>query len=57
MKKIKEEDWDFLILLSYLDIFNERLKKRIEQVLKSLISAVNPSGDNLSELFNDTNRI
>ena len=43
-RKLNEEDWDFLILLSYLDFFNEKLNKRIEQFLNTLINADSPSG-------------
>lgn len=49
--KMKEEDWDFLILLTYIDFFNERLNNRIEQFLKALINASNPCGNKLSELL------
>jgi hypothetical protein len=50
-KKIIEEDWDFLILLSYLDFYNEKLNKRIEHFLKTLINADNPSGKRVWELL------
>lgn len=50
-RKINEEDWDFLILLSYLDFFNEKLNKRIEHFLKTLIYADNPSGNRVWELL------
>lgn len=50
-RKIEEEDWDFLILLSYQDFFNENLNKQIEFFLKTLIKADNPKGNNLSELL------
>lgn len=50
-RKMEEEDWDFLILLSYLDFFNENLNKQIEQFLNTLINADNPRGNNLSELL------
>jgi hypothetical protein len=46
-----EEDWDFLILLTYLDFFNENLNQRIECFLKKLIKADNPSGVRLWELL------
>ncbi|WP_298117285.1 restriction endonuclease [Flavobacterium sp.] len=49
--KIREEDWDFLISLIYIDFFNERLNIRIEQFLKTLINAKNPCGNKLSELL------
>lgn len=50
-RKIDEEDWDFLILLSYKDFFNENLNKQIEQFLNTLVNADNPQGTNLSELL------
>jgi adenylate kinase family enzyme len=50
-RKLNEEDWDFLILLTYLDFFNEKLNKRIEQFLKTLINADNPSGKRAWELL------
>ena len=50
-KKMEEEDWDFLILLTYLDFFNERLNTKIEQFIKALIIADYPKGNNLSELL------
>ena len=50
-RKLNEEYWDFLILLSYLDFFNEKLNKRIEQFLKTLINADNPSGKRTWELL------
>lgn len=50
-RKMEEEDWDFLILLSYLDFFNDRLNDRIEQFLNALINADSPCGNNLSELL------
>ncbi|MDN3494267.1 nSTAND3 domain-containing NTPase [Winogradskyella bathintestinalis] len=50
-RKIEEEDWDFLILLSYQDFFNENLNKQIEYFLKTLIEADNPKGNNLCELL------
>ena len=36
-QELKNENWDFLILISYLDIFNDKLNKRIEQFLDTLI--------------------
>lgn len=50
-RKLNEEDWDFLILLSYLDFFNEKLNKRIERFLTTLINADNPSGKRAWELL------
>ncbi|KIQ16437.1 hypothetical protein RT99_20410 [Flavobacterium sp. MEB061] len=50
-KKIKNEEWDFLILLTYVDFFNDRLKSRIENFIKALVNATYPSGSKLSELL------
>lgn len=50
-RKMKEEDWDYLILLSYTDFFNENLNKKIEVFLNTLVNAPNPKGNNLSELL------
>lgn len=50
-RKLDEENWDFLIALSYLDFFNENVNKKIELFLKTLISADNPSGKRLWELL------
>jgi len=50
-RKMEEEDWDFLILVSYLDFFNENLNKQIELFLNTLINADNPRVKNLSELL------
>mgnify|MGYP006150884791 CR=1 FL=1 len=49
--KLKEEDWDFLITLCYLDIFNKKINKRIKHFLNTLINAYNPSGRRLWELL------
>jgi broad-specificity NMP kinase len=48
---MKKENWDFLILLSYQNLNNNQTNKRIEQFIKTLINANNPSGDRLSELL------
>lgn len=50
-KKMEEEDWDFLILLTYIDFFNNRLNNKIELFLKKLISTDYASGNKLSELL------
>lgn len=50
-RKMNEEDWDFLILLSFLDFFNEKLNKEIEHFLVTLINADNPSGNRVWELL------
>jgi len=49
--KLKDEDWDFLIALCYLDFFNEKLNKKIDLFLNTLINADNPSGNKLWELL------
>ncbi|WP_225037379.1 restriction endonuclease [Winogradskyella sp. SM1960] len=49
--KLNEEDWDFLILLSFLDFFNEKTNKRIERFLNALIEADSPNGNRLWELL------
>lgn len=49
--KLNEEDWDFLISLTYLDFFNENLNQKIEHFLKILIGADNPTGNRVSELL------
>jgi len=50
-RKLKDEDWDFLIALCYLDFFNEKLNKSIEHFLNTLINADNPGGNRLWELL------
>lgn len=55
-RKMHEEDWDFLIALSflnysYLDFFNEKTTKRIELFLNTLIEIENASGDKVWELL------
>lgn len=50
-RKLKDEDWDFLIALCYFDFFNEKINKRIEFFLNTLINADNPSGKRLWELL------
>lgn len=49
--KLKDEGWDFLIALCYLDFFNEKLNKKIEIFLSTLINADNPCGKRLWELL------
>jgi adenylate kinase family enzyme len=49
--KMKEEDWDFLITLSYIDFFNPEVTDRIEHFLKTLIENEYASGHKLSELL------
>lgn len=51
-RKLKAEDWDFLITLCYIDSFNDTLNVRIELFLNTLINADNPSGERLWELLN-----
>lgn len=48
---ISEENWDFLILLSYLGFCNDRVIKWIKEFLDTLINAEFPGGDNLPELL------
>lgn len=50
-KKMKEENWDFIILLSYIDFFNEKLTDRIEKFIKTLINSDSPCGNELSKLL------
>lgn len=49
--KLEGEEWDFLIALCYFDFFNEKINKRIEHFLNTLINANNPSGNRLWELL------
>lgn len=49
--QMNKENWDFLILLSNLDFFNEKFNKKIEHFLKTLINADKPSGKRTSELL------
>ncbi|NPD85441.1 MULTISPECIES: hypothetical protein [unclassified Lentimicrobium] len=50
-EKLKVEDWDFLILLCYLDFFNQSVVSRIEYFLKTIIKTKNAYGNKLSELL------
>lgn len=50
-RKLQEEDWDFIIILCYIDFFNGKIHKRIEKFLNVLINAYNPTGDRLWELL------
>ena len=50
-KKIKEGDWDFLILLTYHDFFNENIIFKISHLLKQLVGAQSPIGNRLYELL------
>ncbi|WKL48986.1 hypothetical protein Q1W71_04185 [Flavobacterium pectinovorum] len=50
-RKLEGQDWDFLIALCYLDFFNEKINKRIELFLNTLINADHPSGNRLWELL------
>lgn len=49
--KLKDNDWDFLITLVYIDFLNENVNLRIETFLNTLINADNPSGERLHELL------
>ncbi len=50
-KKIKEGDWDFLILLTYHDFFNENIIFNIRHLLEQLVGAQSPTGNRLYELL------
>lgn len=50
-KKLEEEDWDFLITLIYIDFFNDKLEKKINLFIQSLINSENAYGNNLFELL------
>lgn len=50
-KKIKEKDWDFLILLSFHDFFNEKIICKIKYLLEQILIAEAPTGDRLYELL------
>jgi hypothetical protein len=50
-RKIKDNDWDFLIALAYIDFFNEKVNVKIETFLNTLINADNPDGERLWELL------
>ncbi|MEY8847312.1 restriction endonuclease [Psychroserpens sp. XS_ASV72] len=47
----KEKNWDLLILTSNLNLFNEKLNKRIESFLVELKNTEKPKGHNLFELL------
>jgi hypothetical protein len=49
--KLKDENWDFLIALSYIDFFDDIINKRLETFLNIIINADNPSGERLWELL------
>lgn len=49
--KMLEQDWDFLILLSYIDFSNDKLIEKIEIFLKTLVSTDYTTGNNLWELL------
>lgn len=50
-EKTSEENWDFLILVTYLNLFNEKLNKKIENFLIKLKNAESPNGSKLFELI------
>lgn len=50
-QKLEEEDWDFLILLSFHDFSNKKITKKIEKLIRSLIVAIHPEGQRLLELL------
>lgn len=49
--KLKDEDYDFLIALSYIDFFDEVINKRVENFLNIIINADKPNGERLWELL------
>jgi len=49
--KLIAKDYDFLLALSYIDIFDNAIKKRLEDFLKLIINTDKPSGDRLWELL------
>lgn len=49
--KIKSEDWDFLIQLSYLDFIGSKNDSRIKSFLEELLKSEAACGDNFSELI------
>ena len=50
-KKIQKEDWDFLILLSYLDFVDSSNNTKIIFFLETLVNTSNASGSRLLELL------
>jgi len=48
---LKEENWDYLILLSHTDIPNIEINRRIEILFKAIIDADSPEGTKLYELL------
>tara|TARA_R110002050_G_scaffold287402_1_gene438592 strand:- start:655 stop:2949 length:2295 start_codon:yes stop_codon:yes gene_type:complete len=50
--KIKDEDWDFLILLSNLNIYNQKLNNKIINFIEILKNSGYPIGNRLPELLN-----
>jgi len=49
--QIKNKNWDFLILLSYHDFFNEKIIDKIKQLIEAIIIADSPNGNRLYELL------
>jgi len=49
--KLKDEDYDFLIALSYIDFFDDVINRRLENFLNIIINADKPSGERLWELL------
>lgn len=49
--KLKDDDYDFLIALSYIDFFDDVINKRLENFLNIIINADKPSGERLWELL------
>lgn len=49
--KLKDENWDYLILLSYLDINNSRTKNFIKELIKEISQNSESEGERLAELL------
>jgi hypothetical protein len=50
-KKLENQNWDFLIQITDLDILNINVNTRIEKFLKTLVNTEQPWGNKLSELL------
>lgn len=48
---INDGNWDYVILLTYIDFCNEALNEEIQAFLNNLMHAKYPNGNNLSELL------
>jgi len=49
--KLANKDWDFLLLLAYLDIFNPRTTDTIKELIKEISNNQESSGNRLNELL------